>query len=138
MPSLAFNPRAWYWLVGGDTAQAWSSAAGAYVTAYPADRVTHIDSEASLAAVLAAYGLPGPVAAPVGSVTPRQARLALQQAGLLDAVTAWIASADATTQIEWEFALEVRRDWPPIAACSSALGLSEAQLDGLFALAVTL
>ena len=56
MPSLAFNPRAWYWLVGGDTAQAWSSAAGAYVTAYPADRVTHIDSEASLAAVLAAYG----------------------------------------------------------------------------------
>ena len=48
MPSLAFNPRAWYWLVGGDTAQAWSSAAGAYVTAYPADRVTHIDSEASL------------------------------------------------------------------------------------------
>ena len=70
--------------------------------------------------------------------TPRQARLALQQAGLLDAVTAWIASADATTQIEWEFALEVRRDWLPILACATALGLSEAQLDALFAQAATL
>lgn len=70
--------------------------------------------------------------------TPRQARLAMQQAGLLDAVTAWIASADATTQIEWEFALEVRRDWLPILACATALGLSEAQLDALFAQAATL
>lgn len=138
MPSLAFNPRDWYWVVGGDTAQGWSSAAGAYVSAYPPERVTHIDSEASLATVLAAYGLPGPVAVPVGSVTPRQARLALQQAGLLAAVTAWIAAADEATRIEWEFALEVRRDWPPITACAGALGLSEAQLDGLFARAVTL
>lgn len=69
--------------------------------------------------------------------SPRQARLALQQAGLLAAVTAWIAAADEATRIEWEFALEVRRDWPPITACAGALGLSEAQLDGLFALAVT-
>lgn len=72
------------------------------------------------------------------AVSPRQARLALSQAGLLAAVTAWIASADATTQIEWEFALEVRRDWPPILACGAALGLSEAQLDALFAQAAEL
>lgn len=72
------------------------------------------------------------------AITPRQARLALQQAGLLDAVTAWIASADATTQIEWEFALEVRRDWLPILACATALGLTEAQVDDLFILAATL
>ncbi len=67
--------------------------------------------------------------------TPRQARLALQQAGLLAAVEAWIASADEATRIEWEFALEIRRDWQPLAACASALGLTDEQLDGLFALA---
>ena len=70
--------------------------------------------------------------------TPRQARLALQQAGLLPAVTAWIAQADASIQIEWEFASEIRRDWPPIAACVTALGLTDLQLDDLFTLAVTL
>lgn len=70
--------------------------------------------------------------------TPRQARLALQQAGLLTAVTDWISSADNTTQIEWEFALEIRRDWPPITLCATYLGLSEEQLDDLFILAATL
>lgn len=70
--------------------------------------------------------------------TPRQARLALQQAGLLAAVTAWIAAADEATRIEWEFATEIRRDWPPIATCASALGLADTDLDGLFALAETL
>lgn len=72
------------------------------------------------------------------SVTPRQARLALYQTGLLDPIAAWIAQADAATRIEWEFALEIRRDWPPIQACATALGLTEEQLDGLFAVAATL
>lgn len=71
-------------------------------------------------------------------VSPRQARLALRQAGLLGTVTAWIDQADEATRIEWEFAIEIRRDWPPIAQCGAALGLAEAQLDGLFALAATL
>ena len=70
--------------------------------------------------------------------TPRQARRALIEAGLLGAVTAWIATADAETQIDWEFATEIRRDWPPIAACAAALGLTAAQLDGLFIQAATL
>ncbi|MBP6734027.1 MAG: hypothetical protein KAX51_04540 [Chromatiaceae bacterium] len=71
-------------------------------------------------------------------VSPRQARLALRQAGLLGTVTAWIAQADEVTRIEWESATEIRRDWPPIAQCGAALGLAAAQLDGLFALAATL
>lgn len=70
--------------------------------------------------------------------SPRQARLALQQAGLLTAVTDWISSADNTTKIEWEFALEIRRDWPPITLCATYLGLTEEQLDDLFILAATL
>lgn len=67
--------------------------------------------------------------------TPRQARLALKAAGLLSAVTGWIAQADEATRIDWEFALEIRRDWAPLLACAHALGLTEAQLDELFILA---
>lgn len=76
--------------------------------------------------------------APVARVTPRQARLALKSAGLLTAVTDWIALADEETQIDWEYATEIRRDWPPIAACATALGLTETQLDDLFTLAAAL
>lgn len=72
------------------------------------------------------------------SCTPRQARIALQQVGLLNYVTAWIANADEITKIDWEFALEIRRDWPPITFCAIALGLSETNLDELFITAATL
>lgn len=77
-------------------------------------------------------------ARPYGICTPRQARLALAQAGLLSAVEARIAAAPATVRIEWEYANEIRRDWPPIADAAADLGLTEAQLDDLFALAASL
>lgn len=77
-------------------------------------------------------------ARPYGRCTPRQARLALARSDLLTAVQAWIATAPQATQIEWEFAQEIHRDWPPIAEAATALGLTEAQLDDLFALAATL
>ena len=70
--------------------------------------------------------------------TPRQARLALTQAGLLAAIEAWVAAAPDAVRIEWEYATEIRRDWPPITAAATALGLSDAQLDGLFELAMSL
>lgn len=70
--------------------------------------------------------------------TPRQARLVLAQAGLLTAVEAWIATAPQSVQIEWEYANEIRRDWPPIADAAMALGLTDAQLDALFEQAPTL
>lgn len=70
--------------------------------------------------------------------TPRQARLALAQAGLLPAIEAWVAAATETTQIEWQYANEIRRDWPPIAEAATALWLSDTQLDELFDLASTL
>lgn len=101
--------------------------AGGWVQTWTVTDLTADEIAARLAARRAGMG-----------VTPRQARLALQQAGLLGAVTSWIAAADEATRIEWEFALEVRRDWPPITACAQALGLTESQLDGLFALAATL
>lgn len=62
-----YRPDKWYWIVGGDTSRAWSSAAGAYVQQWPTDRVTRIGSGAELSAVLRPHGLaiPTPVAADV-------------------------------------------------------------------------
>ena len=76
-------------------------------------------------------------------VTMRQAKLALIEVGLLDAVDAAIdAIPDATArkkaQIEWEYAQEVRRDWPLLNAVAAQMGMTGEQVDGLFNLAATL
>lgn len=70
------------------------------------------------------------------SVTMRQCRIALLDAGLLDAVQSSIATMPGTegerARIDWEYALEVRRDWPLIAYMAGDLGLTDEQVDGLF------
>lgn len=65
-------------------------------------------------------------------ITIRQAKLALLAAGLLDDVDAAVASADRATQIEWEYATEIRRDWATLTAVQGAIGLTDEQVDGLF------
>ena len=69
-------------------------------------------------------------------VTMRQARLALLAAGLLAGVNAAVAAMPGAegdaARIEWEFAATVDRDSPLVQGLTAALGLSEAQLDGLF------
>ena len=77
------------------------------------------------------------------SVTMRQARLALLAAGLLDDVDAALAAIpDATerraAQIEWEYAATVDRASAWVGNLSSALGLTDEQLDTLFLSAGTL
>ena len=76
------------------------------------------------------------------SVTMRQARLALLQAGLLVNVEAAINSLPSpqkeAAQIEWEYSQEVQRDKELVALLAPALGLDDAQLDALFVLAATL
>lgn len=78
----------------------------------------------------------------VAAVTPRQARLALLGAGKLSAVTAALAAMPGAqgeaARITWEYATEIRRDDPLIAAIGPALELSEAQVDALFAQAAGL
>lgn len=74
-------------------------------------------------------------------VTPRQAKIALLQAGLLDDVEAGIeAIADPAikrlAQIEWEYAQEVRRDWPLLNQLAADMGMTDEQLDELFRAAV--
>lgn len=75
-------------------------------------------------------------------VTMRQARLALLGAGILDAAQGVIDALPQPqrrqAQIEWEYALSVRRDHPLIALMISE-GLATAeQVDGLFVAAAGL
>lgn len=72
------------------------------------------------------------------TVTMRQARLALLQSGLLDAVEAAVTGAGKAAQIEWEYSGEVHRDKALVRALTPALGLTEEQLDDLFELAASL
>lgn len=65
-----------------------------------------------------------------------QARVALLQAGLLEAVEAAVAaSADPLVRLAWSDAVEFRSDSPTIAAIAAGLELTAAQIDALFAAA---
>ena len=77
------------------------------------------------------------------SVTMRQARLALLQAGYYSSVqTAINAIEDPVfrqeSQIEWEYAATVDRVSPFTQGMATALGLSETDMDNLFTLAASL
>lgn len=69
-------------------------------------------------------------------VTMREARRAIEAAGLTASVAAAIAALPEPTKtaaaIDWEFSNAVRRDNPTFIALASALGLSSDQLDDLF------
>lgn len=76
---------------------------------------------------------PEPEPAPsVAVVSMRRARLAMLQAGILDDVTAAVEQAGAAAQIEWEYAVEVRRDHPLIVALAAQLEMSDENVDALF------
>ena len=64
-------------------------------------------------------------------ITPRQARLALHRAGLLDEVANMLA-ADKEMEIWWEYSLDIQRNHEMVIALGTQLGLTEAQLDQLF------
>lgn len=74
---------------------------------------------------------PGPVAVPM-----RAAKLALIDAGLLAPIDAAIAAMPGVegqkARIEWQYSNTLRRDHPLLAQLGPALGLTAAQIDGLF------
>jgi len=81
-----YNPFDWFWIAGGDETRFWSSDAGTYVDTMPEGAgVTRIATEEELAAVLAVYGLPGPVDVVPERVSPAQAEIVLyhHDAGIL-------------------------------------------------------
>jgi hypothetical protein len=74
----------------------------------------------------------------VDTVSMYQARIALQQAGLLATVQAGISQMSEEAQIKWEFAPTVRREDALTAAMASALSLNDEQLDALFTAAAAI
>lgn len=68
------------------------------------------------------------------SITPRQARLALLNAGLLDTAEAILAQLGRAAQITWEFATEIKRDDPLLLglAAHPSVNLNSEQVDDLF------
>lgn len=66
------------------------------------------------------------------SVSPRQARLALDAIGKLEEVEAAVAQADRSVRIAWEFSLEVRRDQLELVSIASELGFTDKDIDELF------
>lgn len=72
-----YDPADWFWVLGDDKSRAWSSAAGTYVTDFPADRLTRIASEDELSDVLRPYGvkLPKPTVDDVAAERERRLQL---------------------------------------------------------------
>ena len=70
------------------------------------------------------------------SVSMRQARLALLQAGLLqaaeDAISGMTGVEGDVARIEWQYAQEVRRSQPLVQSIASGLGLDDRALASLF------
>ncbi len=70
------------------------------------------------------------------SVTMRQARLALLQAGKLQAVNNAIASMTGpqgeAARIEWDYSNEVKRDQPLTISLAQSIGMTESEMDALF------
>lgn len=80
---------------------------------------------------------PTPATPPVPtSVTMMQARLAMLSAGLLDkvqtAIDAMPGDEGKAARIQWQYAVDVRRDWPLVAHLQKSLGLTDKQADELF------
>lgn len=66
------------------------------------------------------------------SVSPRQIRRALNATGLRTLVEQAVANSPQDIRDEWEYALEVRRDYPLLNTMAEQLGMTSEQLDGLF------
>lgn len=72
-------------------------------------------------------------------VSMRQARLALLKSEILtDVENAIKNGTDQELKIEWEYAIEIRRDWENLINLATSLGLTDDNLDDLFILAGTL
>lgn len=71
------------------------------------------------------------------SVTAYQARIALNQLGLLDDVQSAVDAHGGDLKIRWDFAGDLNRNHPDVIAIAGALGWSSGQLDDLFISAAT-
>jgi len=68
----------------------------------------------------------------VHSISPRQCRIYLKRAGLLNSIKQMVSQLDEEAQIEWEYALEIKRDHQLVLAMAQALGMNEAAIHAMF------
>lgn len=69
---------------------------------------------------------------PRTTLTMRQARLYLQQAGMLEQVDALISTLDTAAQIEWQYSSTVEISSPIVQFMRAQLGLSDEQVQTMF------
>ena len=79
-----------------------------------------------------------PVPAPVTQISPRQIRMALTQMGLRSQVETAVSAGDQDMKDWYEFSTYFDRNHPQVLAMATALNVSSANLDNLWALAATL
>ena len=78
------------------------------------------------------YDLEPIILPPATRVTPRQLKLVLHTAGLLDGIEQFVATKDKAVQISWEYATEFLRSDPLINQMAPLVGLTAEQVDDLF------
>lgn len=71
-------------------------------------------------------------------VTMRQARLALDAAGILPSVQAAINAGSNAAKITWEYSSDVERHNGLVPTMAATLGMTETQIDNLFIAAALL
>ena len=69
---------------------------------------------------------------PVATISMRQARLGLLAKGLLDDVESHVATLSRAAQIEWEFSVEVKRNYPLVLELQQLLSLADDEIDLFF------
>ena len=128
MPHFKTPDHSLHFLTDGDIANGWGDS-------LPPGSVLVTDYEASV--IRSEQPAPD-----VAQVTMRQARLALLESGKLDLVAPAIDQLSepgrTKARIEWEFAQDVRKDWPLIQVLAPSIGLDAAALTALFNRAATL
>lgn len=62
--------------------------------------------------------------APVRTIDARRLRLALLQLNLLDKVEAGLSKLGQAAQIDWEYATDIKEDYPLVISLSTELGLN--------------
>lgn len=74
----------------------------------------------------------------VPEISAFQAKAALATAGYYDQVEAYMATADTVTRLRWQEAPSFRRNNESLIAIATSIGITESELDALFALGATI
>ena len=101
-------------------------------------KVQVISGVASIVEYAPSPPTPEQIRAAMPTISAWQVRKALNAAGLRATVEAAVAASDEETKDAWEYATEYKRTDPVLLRAAAVIGLTDQQLDDLFALARTL